>query len=414
MIVFAVTLAVITYVDRICIMKSAGLIQADLRIDDFELGWVLGIFAWTYGLFEVPWGWLSDRIGAKKVLLRIVVCWSFFTAATGWSWSFASLLVTRALFGAGEAGCFPSLTKTFTTWLRDHERVRAQGILWFSARVAGALTPLLVVFVLGYMSWRRTFELFGILGFVWFFFFNRWYRDNPREHPRINQAELLLLPEPAGERSRTSAVPWGRIFGSPRVWLLSLQFFCLAYAAAFFQTWMPRYVRSLGVTGTLGALLDGLPLCFMGLGSLFCGFFLSRVTRWTGSVARGRRLAAMTGFIGSAALLLLSARIPGAVPALVVLGLAGFANDLAMPASWAASMDLGGRYAGTVSAVMNMVGSAGAGLAGVLAPFIREWGGGGWNTVLYVSAAVYLLGGMCWLLFDPATPLDLDSEDVSA
>ena len=414
---FAVTLAVITYVDRICIMKSADFMKADLKLSDKQWGLVLGIFAWTYGLFEVPWGWMSDRIGAKKVILRIVLCWSFFTAATGWAWSYVSLLFTRALFGAGEAGCFPSVTKSFMIWLPESERVRAQGILWLSARWAGALTPLLVVFVLGFMSWRRTFELFGIVGIIWAFFFYRWYRDNPKDHPGLNETERLMLPRPEKPISERPPVPWGRILSSPSVWLLSIQYFCLAYAAYFYISWVPAYVKALGVTGAAGAMLDGLPLYFMGLGSLFCGFFLARITRWMGSAARGRRLTAITGFVGSAALLFLAARSQGAVPPVVVMlvmGVAGFANDLVMPSSWAAAMDIGGRNAGTVSGIMNMVGSAGAGLFGVVAPYIKEWGGGGWNTVLYVSAAVYFLGAICWLFLDPVTPLDRDPKEALA
>ena len=96
--------------------------------------------------------------------MRIVVWWSFFTAATGWAWSFASLVVTRFLFGAGEAGCFPNLTKAFTVWLPQDERVRAQGIMWLSARWGGAFTPFLVVMVFQWVSWRRAFEIFGGLG----------------------------------------------------------------------------------------------------------------------------------------------------------------------------------------------------------------------------------------------------------
>src|SRR5262245_8009921 len=87
---FAVTLAVITYIDRICIMKTADDIQAELHLTDEMRGWVLGIFALTYGLFEVPWGSLGDRIGPRKILMRIVVWWSVFTAATGWTWNFVS------------------------------------------------------------------------------------------------------------------------------------------------------------------------------------------------------------------------------------------------------------------------------------------------------------------------------------
>src|SRR5215472_15474493 len=140
-IVFAVSLAVITYIDRVCISFAAPAIRDELGLTAKELGWVFLIFNWSYALFEIPGGFLGDRIGPRKVLMRIVVWWSFFTAATGWAWSYVSLLVTRFMFGAGEAGCFPNLTKVFTTWLPEGERVRAQGIMWLSARWGGAFTP---------------------------------------------------------------------------------------------------------------------------------------------------------------------------------------------------------------------------------------------------------------------------------
>jgi len=411
---FAVTLAVITYIDRVCIMQSQGAIQKDLKLTDSQMAWVLSIFAWTYGLFEVPWGWLGDRIGARKILLRIVVCWSFFTAATGWTWNFASILTTRALFGAGEAGCFPNVTKAFTTWLPDSERVRAQGILWLSARWAGAFTPLLVLWVMTRVSWSRTFELFGALGVVWAFFFYRWYRDNPRDHPGLNEAERALLPRAERSVMTASGVPWRLILFSPRVWLLSLQFFMLAYGAFFYMSWLPRYIGSRGVEGSLAAILVGAPLFFAGLGSLFCGFILAWLSRRTGSPARARRLSAIVGFAGSSVLLVLATRIASPVPSLVLLGLAGFTNDLVMPPSWGAAMDLGGRSAGTVSAIMNMVGCAGAGFFPIAAVRILERSGQDWNAVIYVSAAVYFLGALCWLFLDPVTPLEPEPKEALA
>jgi MFS family permease len=410
---FAVTLAVITYIDRVAIMKAAEAIQGDLKLTDRQMGLVLGIFAWTYGAFEVPWGTLGDRIGARAILLRIVTCWSLFTAATGWCWNFASLLVTRALFGAGEAGCFSNITKTFTVWLPPQERVKAQGILWLSARWAGAFTPLLVLFVLNYVSWRVAFGLFGAIGILWAHFFRRWYRDDPRRHPGVNDAERARLPEAPASRKGGVRVPWGRILSQPTLWLLSLQYFFLAYGAYFYISWVPQYVKKVyGVEGSLAAFLDGMPLLFMGLGSLLCGLFLSSLTRWMGNAARARRLAAMGGFVGSAVFLYLSTRITSAVPAMLVMGLAAFSNDLVMPSSWATSMEIGGRYAGTVSAVMNAAGSLGAGLFPRLAIQIRDAAGGDWKVVLWYSAAAYLLGAVCWLFVDPVTPLAPESEEA--
>ena len=145
------------------------------------MGYVFGAFALAYALFEIPGGWLGDRIGPRRVLLRIVLWWSAFTAATGWMFSFRPMVLARFLFGAGEAGCFPNLTKAFTTWLPGQERVRAQGIMWTFARWGGAFTPPLVILVFRWVSWRWAFVIFGLLGLVWAAVFALWYRDNPAE-----------------------------------------------------------------------------------------------------------------------------------------------------------------------------------------------------------------------------------------
>ncbi len=116
-IVFAVTLAIVTYIDRVCISQAAPAMMRDLHLSKVEMGYAFLAFTWAYALFEIPGGWLGDWMGPRKVLMRVVIWWSFFTAATGWAWNQTSLVITRALFGAGEAGCYPNLTKAFTIWL---------------------------------------------------------------------------------------------------------------------------------------------------------------------------------------------------------------------------------------------------------------------------------------------------------
>src|SRR5262249_59867161 len=117
-------------------------------------------FGMAYAVFEIPSGWLGDWIGPRKVLLRIVLWWSFFTAATGWAWNYPSLLVTRFLFGAGAAGCFPNLAKCFSTWLPPHERLRAEGFKSASARWGGAGTPRPFPFLLPMVGWGALFSAF--------------------------------------------------------------------------------------------------------------------------------------------------------------------------------------------------------------------------------------------------------------
>src|SRR3977135_4508358 len=107
-IVFAVALAVVTYIDRVCISQAAPLITRDLGFSKDQMGYVFSAFTLAYSLFEIPGGYLGDRMGARRVLMRIVLWWSFFTAATGWVWNATSLLVTRALIGVGRAGLLPA------------------------------------------------------------------------------------------------------------------------------------------------------------------------------------------------------------------------------------------------------------------------------------------------------------------
>src|SRR5919197_4384622 len=80
---FICTLSLLTYLDRICIARVRKDIQEELLLSDFQMGLVFSAFTLGYLLFEVPGGWMGDHWGSRRVLTRIVLCWSLFTALTG-------------------------------------------------------------------------------------------------------------------------------------------------------------------------------------------------------------------------------------------------------------------------------------------------------------------------------------------
>jgi MFS family permease len=336
-----------------------------------------------------------------------VLWWSFFTAATGWVWNGASLVITRGLFGAGEAGCFPNLTKSFTTWLPQKERTRAQSYTWLSARWGGAFTPPLVGFVMRRVGWRHAFEIFGCLGAIWAAVFWWWYRDDPRDNPRLNAAERELVRESAALASGHGDVPWLKMLRSRQVWMLCWQYFFLSYGWWFYITWLPTYLTE-GRHLAMGSSewLSVLPLFFGGLGNPASAFAGSLITRWTGSVTRSRRTMGCAGFLGAAGFLLYSTTVHDPLFAMLAIAMASFSNDLVMPGAWAAAMDVGGKYAGTLSGAMNTWGNLGGALSPLATGYILHWSHGNWNLSLYVSAAIYSLGVLCWLALDPVTPLD--------
>ncbi len=412
---FAVTLAVITYIDRVGISVALPNIRADLGLTAIQATWTLSIFGWAYALFEIPGGWLGDRIGPRRVLMRIVLWWSFFTAATGWAWNGASLIFTRGLFGAGEAGAFPNMTRMLTTWLPVKERERAQALLWLATRVSGAFTPVLVALLIQAVGWRRTFEIFGVVGAIWAILFYRWYRDQPAEHPAVNAAELALLPPARETAIAHTGVPWGVIFSNRHVWLLSIQYMCLAYGWWFYINWLPSYLREArGTSATFGALLAGLPLLLGGAGCLVSAYLIPKLTVRFGGVSIARRIIAVVGFAGASTCIIIFTGIEDPVRAMFVLGMAGFFNDFVMPAAWASTMDIGGRYAGTVSGAMNMMGSIAGASSVTVVGYLLAWTSGNWTLTFYISAAIYLVGAVCWLFLDSHTPIEGRAPQMAA
>jgi MFS transporter, ACS family, glucarate transporter len=404
---FAVTLGILAYIDRVSMSQAAPVISRELGLSKTQMGSIFAAFGLAYALFEIPSGWLGDWLGPRSVLMRIVLWWSFFTAATGWMWSFTSLWVTRFLFGAGEAGCFPNLTKAFSVWLPQREKVRAQGIMWMAARWGGAFTPPLVVATFVYFNWRTAFLLYGFLGVVWAYFFFRWFRDNPRDHRSVNAAELALLEGSENLASGHADVPWGRLVTSGSVWLLWVQYFLISYSWYFYITWLPTYLQEArGLDAATSAKYAILPLLFGGFGNLVSGLISPVIAEKIGSVRVTRRLMGSLGFLGASVFMIGAARLGHPGWAMLMMGMASFCNDLVMPGAWAACMDIGGKYAGTVAGSMNMMGN----LAGFVAPFaggyIVQHSGGDWTMFLYTMVGSYLLGTLCWPFIDPVTSIE--------
>jgi MFS family permease len=215
-----------------------------------------------------------------------------------------------------------------------------------------------------------------------------------------------MLPPQRDTAIAHGGVPWRVIFSAPEVWLLSIQDICQAYGWWFYINWLPTYLRDArGASLRMGALLAGLPLLLGGLGCLVSAGVIPRLARKTGSVAVARRIVAVAGFVGASACVFIFTSIDDPVRAMVVLGFAGFFNDFVMPAAWAGTMDIGGRYAGTVSGAMNMMGSLAGASSVLVVGYLLTWTGD-WTLTFSISAAIYLVGAICWLFLDSHTPLE--------
>jgi MFS family permease len=267
---FVCSLALITYLDRICIARAKPDIQGALGISDAQIGLVFSAFLLGYALFEVPAGWMGDVWGPRRVLTRIVLCWSVFTALTGciwrfrfdsgWQMSFGSfilplaldsllaLILVRFLFGVGEAGAFPNITRVLASWFPISERAFAQGSVWMAARLGGAIAP----FVLGRISdavgWRQAFWILGFVGLLWCYAFYAWFRDSPEEKMECNQLECELIgsapPNHGSNQHDNGLTPWRALIRSSSVWALCVASSGVSFGWYFYPTWQPEYLKN--------------------------------------------------------------------------------------------------------------------------------------------------------------------------
>lgn len=460
---FCCVLSMITYLDRVCMGTVAPFLQREFGLEPAEMGYLFGAFTIAYACFEVPTGWLGDRFGPRKTLIRIVLWWSVFTMLTaavqpGWDItvgsavihvSFFALLAVRFLFGIGEAGAYPNIARAFHNWFPFQERGSAKGAVWMAGRFAGGVTPFIVLAMIydspsggeTVVHWRHTFWIFGGLGIVWCVLFFVWFRDHPEQKTGVNAAEIELIHAGDTSHHQKLQVPWGRMAASSNLWLLCLMYFCASYGWYFNITYLPGFLEE--QFGLLRgdkwspewwrfSAMAGLPLLFGSGACLVGGLLTDLFIRRTGNRKWGRRLFGVLGhglcavcYFGALGVLILYPHLGERTTTVTwafVLGvaLASFCNDMTMGAAWASCLDIGGRVSGIVAGCMNTVGNLGGFCANVFTGWVLQHYLSGFTrgTPEYFAASqtawvvnfslfglVYILAVGMWLGFDATKPV---------
>jgi ACS family glucarate transporter-like MFS transporter len=449
------SLAFLTYLDRICVMRVQGEIERDLDLGRLterdenrlreaglagniqsrakvsrdrateRMSWIFSAFLLGYMLCGVPGGRLGDRWGARVVIAGIVVWWSVFTALTGSVESVGKLLfrepglpillggmvLVRFLFGCGEAGAYPNISRALGRWFPFRERASAQGAIWMASRCGGALAPSAIGALMAIAGgWHLAFWLLGLAGVLWAIFFHFWFRNRPEDKSSVNRAERELIRSAAPAEGSiyddavSARVPWLTLVRSANLWALCLVSFCLSFCWYFFVTFLPKFLKEqYQIDYANSEILTGLPLLAGGIACLAGGRISDHLIRRTHRQRWGRSLLGITG-CSAAALCALAAtqlRSPGVSIALICLA-AAF-QDVSLPCMWAVPVDIGGRYAGTVGGWMNSAGCLGGMLSPIVAAKVSSLSG--WSAVFLLFAAVYVLGALAWWRVDASKPL---------
>jgi MFS transporter, ACS family, glucarate transporter len=394
-------LAIITYLDRVCIAVAGPRIQADLQLTPTAWGWVGGMFVFAYAAFEIPSGSMADRYGPRRVLTRIVLWWSAFTSLTGAASNFWALLAIRFSFGAGEAGALPNFSSSISRWFPTMERARALGLVIMTTQLGGALTPLLVVPIQARYGWRTSFYLFGILGVLWAVVWFRWYRDNPSQMATVSDTELREIGTPSVHSFE--ALPWRIALRSKNLWSHMLMAFGYYYAGYFFLFWFQTFlVRGRGFSEKQ-LLLSTLPFLLGACGNLAGGVASDAMVRKFG-LKWGRRSIGMIGAGGGAFALVAAILTANQFWTLAFLALTFLGVTLIQPTSFVVCIDIAPRHAGAVAGAMNTAAQAGGFVSSIVFGYLVKLTGS-YNIPLIPMVFMLVLSALMWLRIDPTEQL---------
>lgn len=398
-----------TYMDRACIASAIDFIKLDLQITDQMIGYILGIFAIGYALFQVPAGWVADRFGPRAGLTSVVTLWSMFTMLTGAARNAIHMLILRFMFGVGEAGAFPGATRAFYKWLPVKERGMAHGINFSGSRLGAALSLFLMPWLVQphVLGWRLTFVANGLVGVVWAMVWLIWFRDNPKDNKKINAAELDYI-----ETGRTSEfvveekVSFAEIFTSLNMSMAMLQYFASNVTFFISLTWLPKYLKD--QWGPEAIYYSAIPLLFAAAANWVAGSLVTWLYN-KGFHISSRRIPAIIGFGLGVIGLVIATQVTSLYWFVFCFSLATLGVDMTLSPSWAFCNDIGGNRSGSVSGSMNMVGNIGAALSAILFPFFRDYVTipglpkveGSANSFFLLAALLNLVAIGAWIIMNP-------------
>ena len=269
---------VINYIDRQTLSVLASEITAELGLSDIEYSQVVQAFLICYAAMYMVWGRIIDRWGTRVALAVSMVWWSLANAAHALSRGALGLGLFRALLGIGESGNFLAAEKAISEWFPPQERGFANGIVNAAASTGAILAPPLIVLIFTQWGWRTAFVVTGATGFLWLYFWLRWYWV-PARHPRVTSEERALIESAPGRPSRRP-VRWAQLFGFRQTWALFLARVLADPVWWFYLFWLPKYLSDeRGFSIVAIGLTTWVPFLTADLGAIAGGLLSGRLIR---------------------------------------------------------------------------------------------------------------------------------------
>ena len=398
----------ICYIDRVNISVAIIPMQEQFGWSESQVGLILGSFYFGYMITMILGGYLADKYGGKKVLGYALLIWSLFTIITpffayqGLWW----LILIRILMGLGEGVTFPSWHAIYARWIPFEERTRAVGFT-NSGIAAGTLFGFAVTaLIIANYSWELVFYSFGLLGFFWYFFWNKMVTSFPENNKFLSEEELHHIKIEAPSKESAPTIPLLKLIRNGPFMAIAVATFCNNWSLYTFLSYLPKYVNAPVVQGGMGIDLGSnifiysilLPSLVSIFSLILGGYLADGLIKKGYGILKVRKSVNSIGFFGSALFLYLISLEDSLINVVILLCLINICSGICAGGFGVNHADLGPKYTGSLVGIAGSIGMIAAILSPIVAGYILELTNS-WSSIFNVCTIVLLFGGTFYLFF---------------
>ena len=405
----------INYMDRSSLSIAAPHMIDELGLTAADIGLLGTAFSLTYAFFQLPAGWLSDRLGAKPVYIIALGFWSIATALMAFGHHMWHFLVSRMLLGVFEAPVSPTSAKIVAEWFPPRERGAAVGVYDSGSKWGPAVAPPILTFLILGFGWRAMFVILGVLGVIVALGFWAFYRS-PEHDRRVSAAELAhIRAREEDEHAPAGHIPWLRLFSQPQTWAMVLGFVAVVWTLNIFVTFLPLMLNDIyAVADAALGWYTAIPFAVGGIGGILGGWFTtkySKIRARLAPLACKRQVAAIYGGALAICSIFVGVTTGHFIAQLSAMSLALFFCGALSAVGWSIPADV---VTGSRVASLGSIQNFGGYFAGSLSPWLTGvlvTTTGSYLVPFILGAAVAVIAGIAYLLL-LRTPIRLPGATI--
>ena len=403
LIAYSTLAVIICYIDRVNISVAIIPMQEQFGWSDSQVGFIFSSFYIGYMLTMALGGYLSDKFGGKLVLGYGVVMWSIFTILTPLAAhnGFFALFIMRVLMGIGEGVTFPAWQSLYARWIPFKERTRAIAFTNSGISIGTIIGYIGTQMIIISLGWEWAFYIFGIVGLVWFIFWNRNISSYPAEHKKISSKELQYISENAPSSEPAKKIPLKDLLLNKPFLAIVAATFANNWSLFVFLSFLPKFIdNELGIDleSRIFVILIIIPSIISVLALNAGGFLADKMIRNGMKVVKVRKIVNSIGFFGSAFCLFLIPLFESISIIIILICITNLFTGAAAGGFGVNHADIGPNSTGTLVGVASTFGMIAGILGNAVSGLVLEITNS-WTLIFYIAASLIVMGGLIYLLY---------------